>query len=135
MYTRNDFIAMSDTIWGEARGESFLGKEAVGQVILNRAKKHNMTISEVCHQPWQFSCWNASDPNRTLLINPNMDISQQKYFDCIWASYEVLSGASPDLTKGATHYHTQDMETFPAWTQGKSPCYVEGRHLFYNNID
>ena len=63
------------TLYGEARGESLAGIEAVANVILNRHKmalhQHHTwwgkTIPEICLKPMQFSCWNPMDPNFKLL--------------------------------------------------------------------
>lgn len=57
---------LTKTIWGEARGEGREGMIAVAWVILNRASIGGWwgnSIETVCLKPWQFSCWNANDPN------------------------------------------------------------------------
>lgn len=134
-----DLDAVTNTIYGEARGESFKGKLAVGYVILNRAAKRKITPYQVCHQPYQFSCWNQGDPNEVILSNPMKDISSKDWRECFKAALQVLGGfdlvgcSAPDITKGATHYHTQNV--LPYWAKDKEPCFVEGNHLFYNNID
>jgi N-acetylmuramoyl-L-alanine amidase len=56
-----DIIAQ--TIYQEARGESFIGKMAVASVIYNRGKGDvNKMIYEI-KRPKQFSCWNGYDWN------------------------------------------------------------------------
>ena len=50
---------LARTLWGEARGETLSGKEAVACVILNRLKKTNAkglfwwgnTLEEICLKP------------------------------------------------------------------------------------
>lgn len=136
MHTVNDLVIMAKTIYGEARGETILGKYAVGCVIYNRWKKDKgKTIEEICLQPWQFSCWNYNDPNKVLLMNENMPIDR-KFGDSLHeASYILLSeGKHKDATNGATHYHAKSIKK-PYWAKGKEPCYSEGNHVFYNNID
>jgi hypothetical protein len=59
----NDSEAAVLTIYGEARGEIFAGKQAVAQVIANRAAKHKQNIKEVVYAPNQFSCLISTDPN------------------------------------------------------------------------
>ena len=57
---------LARTIYGEARGESISGMEAVASVVLNRVAFANRrgrfwwgnSIAEVCRAPKQFSCWN-----------------------------------------------------------------------------
>lgn len=48
---------LSEVIWREARGEPFLGKVAVAQVVLNRTKdaRFPKTICKVVFQPGQFT--------------------------------------------------------------------------------
>jgi spore germination cell wall hydrolase CwlJ-like protein len=47
------------TILGEARGEKKLGMYGVACVIQERSIKRKLTPAQVCHEPWQFSIWNA----------------------------------------------------------------------------
>ena len=66
---------LARTIYGEARGEPIRGKEAVAAVVLNRVGRAmerggwwwGSSVAEVCRRPWQFSCWNADDANRTKI--------------------------------------------------------------------
>ncbi len=44
----NDSEAAILTIYGEARGELFIGKQAVAQVIANRADRWHKTVKAVC---------------------------------------------------------------------------------------
>ena len=79
-----DVDALARTVFGEARGECLSGQEAVASVILNRVAFSGRrggywwgnTVYEVCHKPWQFSCWNQNDPNRRLLEQNGIRIKQ-----------------------------------------------------------
>ena len=70
-YKRLEADVLARTIWGEARGEGLEGMRAVANVILNRVKIAELkngfwwgsNIIQVCQKPYQFSCWNRSDPN------------------------------------------------------------------------
>ena len=72
--TEKDRDVLARTIWGEARGESSAGKVAVAWTIRNRVfdGKEKSWWGEgyagVCQAPWQFSCWNKTDPNYPFLI-------------------------------------------------------------------
>lgn len=124
---------MARTLVGEARGEGHVGMVAVANVIMNRVARPcwwGRTVKEVCLKPFQFSCWNETDPNRTLILQLHggvpiydtaMDIAQQ-----------MLGGMLADNTLGATHYKVKG--TPAAWARGKTPCVVIGRHEFYNHI-
>lgn len=48
-------VCIAQAIYGEARGEKELGQRGVGHVILNRAKKRQLTPCQVIRQPGQFS--------------------------------------------------------------------------------
>lgn len=132
-----DLDAAAKTIWGEARGEAFEGKKAVGHVIMNRLDKKTWfggTVLEVCRMPWQFSCWNENDPNRDKI--GGLSFSQVSLRDGLMAFLMVLEDREDgiDPTHGATHYHSSSIEA-PKWAQGKTPVTVIGSHLFYEGID
>lgn len=71
---------VSITAYGEARGESDEGVQAVINTIINRTKSPKYfadkdillltqnVFSSVCLKRWQFSCYNLNDPNRDKLI-------------------------------------------------------------------
>ena len=130
---------LARTLYGEARGETVRGKEAVACVIINRAKRSKerggywwgSDVEGVCLKPWQFSCWNENDPNAKKIraIQPG-----HRVFDtCIRIAQRAVSGALDDITKGATHYHT--LHVNPPWSRGRAACFEIGRHLFYNDIE
>ena len=126
---------MARTVYGEARGEPFEGKLAVAFVIRNRAARPGWwgkDVESVCRRPYQFSCWNAGDPNRPAI--EAVDLPDASFAECLVACIAALrEPAAPDPTQGATHYHAKGV--MPVWTQGKTPCARIGGHLFYNDID
>jgi spore germination cell wall hydrolase CwlJ-like protein len=125
---------LARTIYGEARGESKKGKEAIACVILNRVRKktwYGKTVDDVCLKPWQFSCWNKNDPNREKI--KAVRVTNLVFFQCYEIARKAVCGGLEDVTNGATHYHTKSIS--PKWAKGKSPCAEIGHHLFYNNID
>lgn len=135
----NDIDVLARTIWGEARGESISGQEAVASVILNRvafAKRKGRywwgnDIAGVCQAPQQFSCWNKNDPNYQKLIKVGAE--NINFCMCQRIAERAVSGTLEDKTCGATHYHTRNC--LPAWARGKKPCAEIGAHLFYNDIE
>lgn len=130
---------LAKTIFGEARGESLSGQEAVASVVLNRvafSRKHGgywwgNDIASVCRQPYQFSCWNKNDPNARVL--DVVDESTPGYVICKRIARRAAAGLLKDQTAGATHYHVKKLR--PQWSIGKIPCAEIGRHVFYNNIE
>lgn len=131
----SDLFTLARTIYGEARGEDDHGRAAVAHVVLNRFRSDKWfsadTIEAVCQKPYQFSCWNKVDPNRSKVENANLD--DRTLLGCFDVALGVLTGRLADPTGGATHYHT--VGTHPKWAARKSPVRTIGRHLFYNDID
>lgn len=136
---------LARTLWGEARGEGVAGMVAVGWVIKNRAeiaanwmrvrsRPHplfgNGTIAIACTKAMQFSCWNASDPNRAkLLAVTNADPG---FAAAAALAGDVAAGRTPDPTAsigGATHYHEASIR--PYWSVDAGPGLSIGRHVFY----
>lgn len=126
---------LARTLWGEARGEGAQGMEAVANVILNRVKAADAKggywwgndIISVCQKPYQFSCWNRSDPNyKQLLAVTEKDIH---YATSVRIARRAVAGALKDTTGGATHYHAQSVT--PDWAAGQAASAAIGNHLFY----
>jgi spore germination cell wall hydrolase CwlJ-like protein len=121
------------TLWGEARGEGSAGMAAVACVVLNRVRRQTYwgkNVTEVCRKPYQFSCWNANDPNRTALLRLNAQ--SPDLAGALTIARLAIENQLPDSTAGATHYHTRTVT--PRWARGHAPCAVIGNHLFYNDI-
>ena len=130
---------LARTIYGEARGESVRGQEAIGAVVMNRlhaAAAHpphwwGNTVESICLKPFQFSCWNKSDPNRRVIKaakagDPAFDL-------CLRIARRAVCNTLADPTGGATHYHV--MGAWPPWARDRKPSAIIGRHVFYAGID
>lgn len=138
-----DLTYLALTIWGEARGEGREGMRAVAHVIKNRRdspndRRYGSTIRQVCTKPWQFSCWNANDPNSKKLDPAKMEALNPATPDGnSWRvakqiAYSVLAGVLPDITNGATYYHTKAVD--PSWDDDMKLVATVGRHLFYVDV-
>ena len=130
---------MAQTCWGEGRGEPFVGKLGICFVILNRVRADSWwgkDIEGVCMKGWQFSCWNADDPNRPFLEKLVL-FKDQAFRECLAAAAASVWGLEKDPTDGATHYMTQDRreQGWPkSWGEAKEPHREIGVHLFYKGI-
>lgn len=130
---------LARTIWGEARAESQAGMEAVASVVLNRVAVAQRRggywwggdIISVCQKPYQFSCWNRSDPNYPKLIAVRAD--NIHFATCLRIARRAIAGALADRTGGATHYHADYVA--PYWAAGQKPTIIIGRHLFYKLVE
>ncbi|MEO7323394.1 MAG: cell wall hydrolase [Dokdonella sp.] len=125
---------LARTLWGEARGETLAGREAVASVVLNRSRigpnRYPATIEAVCKQPYQFSCWNANDRNRAKLLAVNA--SNAAFVQCQDIARRAVEGMLIDRTRGSTHYLVSG--TPADWAEGHIPVEIIGRHAFYNDI-
>ena len=130
-----DVLLMAATIWGESRGEAYEGKIAVGKVIKNRADRPRWwgkSIREVCQKPYQFSCWNANDPNYVVCqkIREGKMMDDDMVQECISAALNVLIGnIEPKFSHDADHYHTKTIS--PAWRDESKFLGAIGNHVFY----
>lgn len=124
-------------IWGEARGESLDGKCAIANVVLNRMKsngRYGHGVKGVCLKPWQFSCFNANDPNLQGMIS----VKGATFKECLSVAKAALRGLLADNTIGATHYFNPKAIPggWPAsWDRTKMlRRSVIGNHQFYREI-
>lgn len=128
-------LVMARTMYGEARGEGATGMQAVGNVILNRSLVGGWwgdDVISVALKPWQFSTWNANDPNRDKIAS--LQPGDNDLFD---QAYEIagalLRDELPDVTGGATHYYADYIDA-PNWTAGAIQTATIGRHLFFKGV-
>lgn len=121
---------LSLCIAGEARGEDVKGMMAVGCVVRNRLEGSGFgkTWQEVILRPAQFSCFNQSDPNRAFLLKFDFESRSGRFFR--WIARGIISGMIPDLTGGATHYHSKRIPKPRGW-DGLEPVAEIGNHIFY----
>lgn len=116
-YTHDDLMLMARVIYGEAAGEPYIGKVAVGAVVLNRVRSPLFpdTIAEVIYEPWQFSCVG------NWMFNSYPDQ------DSIRAAKDALAGWDP--TGGALYYFNYHIVT-NSWLWSKPVARIIGNHLF-----
>ena len=122
-YTQNEVVAI--TILAEARGEGETGMYAVACVIAQRALERKKTPKAICLQKWQFSCWNANDPQRNRL--GRLLKTPQAAYALRLAKH--ITEIDRSFTGNANHYHTKSVK--PYWSKGKKPVKVLGNHLFF----
>jgi N-acetylmuramoyl-L-alanine amidase len=139
MTDETDILAR--TLWGEARGEGARGMEAVALVILNRKAVADQeggywwgnTVSEICLFPFQFTCWNAFDPNAEKIRNVG---AEDKHFViALEIAEDALGGLLiSDPTHGATHYlNPSSVVRMPKWAKWERVRI--GKHVFFRPKD
>lgn len=119
--------------WGEARGEPSGGMQAVLNVMVNRKKdpRFPKSLSGVAKQDFQFSAYNDDDPNREKL--ESVDKSDTQYSRAVWLATLAQVGVLPDITDGATYFHSDDIAR-PPYLADAEVSAVIGNHIFYREI-
>lgn len=122
---------LARTLYGEARNQGDEGIKAVACVIINRANDPGWwgkDIISVCLKPFQFSCWNANDPNL-----PKIKVvtdADKNFAECLQIAHLAVGDALVDITDGATHYYERHLPE-PKWANGKTPTITIGDHIFF----
>lgn len=117
--TRDQIILLARVIHGEARGESFLGKVAVGSVILNRVEdKENFpnTIRDVILERGQFSSLIDGQAN---LFPDQISIN---------AARAALVGYDP--TYESIFFYNPEVATNVSWISKRPVTKKIGDHVF-----
>lgn len=123
-----DLDAAARTVWGEARGEGYVGMIAVAAVIANRVKQarayvekngkpHPLfgdgSVRDCCQRPMQFSCWNEGDPNLPKL--KAVTTADETFCWALYVTLGIFLGHQLDPTQGATHYVTDFLYDKAGW--------------------
>lgn len=121
---RVDCRTLAEAIVYEARGESELGRAAVGHVIMNRvnADQWSDTVKGVVYQPKQFSYLNK---NAKRQIPP----TQKDWDNGYQMAFEILNGMVDSPVADATHYHTPSVN--PKWAKKLEYVVTIDNHIFY----
>lgn len=116
-YSDQDIQLLTRLIYGEARGESYVGQVAVGAVVMNRVKSASFpnTISSVIYQKYAFTA--VSDGQ----INLSPNDSARK------AAIDAMNGFDP--TYGAIYYYNPKVAT-STWIFSRQTTVVIGNHVF-----
>jgi spore germination cell wall hydrolase CwlJ-like protein len=122
---------LARTIWAEARGEGPGGMEAVACVVMNRARHPRWwgrDVVGVCRAKWQFSCWNAGDPNLPKLLA--VDCRDPQFRQAVEIATHAVGGLLPDTTNGADSYVDLRVAR-PGWADPAKQVAKIGNHTFY----
>ena len=115
-------------MYWEAKNEGRDGMLAVASVVLNRVAHPDFpdTVCGVVKQggeepPCQFSWW--CDGKSDAMSDP------LRWHEAKQAATDVLSGAYPDVTNGALHFHARFVR--PYWSRQLQKTATIGGHIFY----
>jgi spore germination cell wall hydrolase CwlJ-like protein len=112
-------MCLSAIIFGEARGESDIGKVATAYSAINRKADPNYPkdICSIMKQPYQYEFIKKKGIPDKRQIAYLMPLAQA-----------ILDGKVDDPTQGKKHFYRFDLPT-PRWAVGK-PKQRIGNHIF-----
>ncbi len=116
--SRQELNLLARAIYGESRGEPYIGQVAVASVIINRVLSNQFpdTFAQVIYQQGQFSAVYDGQINLT----PN----QRAYR----AAREALNGSDP--TNGALYFYNPRTATNVGFFRGRRVIVKIGEHVF-----
>ena len=130
---KTDLQCMAENIYYEAGSQSYAGKIAVGQVVLNRVKSpsYPRTICGVIYEGSAGSqagnCQFAWTCSKKLPVSRSSD----NWFQSLRAATDLLQNKDRliDIVEGATSFHASSVR--PTWTKKLKFIGQIGEHLFY----
>lgn len=116
-YSQNDIQLMANAVYGEARGEPYIGQVAVAAVILNRVESAPFpnTVAGVIFEPRAFTA--VADGQ--IYLTPNEKAKE--------AVLDALNGWDP--TGEALYYFNPDTAT-SSWIWTRPQIKKIGKHIF-----
>lgn len=129
-------MCLALNVYFEASGESQEGMAAVAHVTINRAKRSDKELCDIVAEDNQFSWANGNNIVRTKegwYLSPGLRAKINRKSPQ-WANAHSIALAAlytDDLTGGATHFHTPDVN--PSWNKMTGMQFIRriGNHLFY----
>ena len=124
-----EFQCLAEALYFEARGETVKGQFAVAEVIRNRVKSSRFpnsycgVINQGTGKKHQCQFSYTCDGNPEVVGEP------AAYARVAKVARATIDGKSPDITNGATFYHTTAVR--PSWSRKFTNTARFGVHLFY----
>nr|WP_238840650.1 cell wall hydrolase [Roseobacter cerasinus] len=127
----DELQCLAEALYFEARGETVKGQFAVAEVILNRVKSERFpgsacgVINQGTGKKYQCQFTYTCDGYKEVINEPRAFERVSK------VARAALDGAAPELTEGATHYHTTAVN--PKWSRVYTKTTSIGEHIFYRH--
>ena len=132
-------ICLAKNIYFEAGNQPVAGKIAVAQVVQNRVDNPHYpeTICDVVYQAQWRENWKGNMiPVRnkcqfSWFCDGKSDepLDTDTFFESYVIAQDVIMGKYPDITEGATHYHSIMVE--PYWANTLNETVQITDHIFY----
>ena len=116
-FSQNDINLLAQTVYGEARGEPYVGQVAVAAVILNRLESPSFpnTVSGIVFEPLAFTA--VADGQ--IWMEPNETARK--------AVIDAINGMDP--SENATYYFNPETAT-SKWIWSRPQIKQIGKHIF-----
>ena len=129
---KTDLQCMAENIYFEAATQSYVGKIAVGRVVLNRLKdaERPNTVCGVIYEGSKNTRTSTCQFSWTCQPKKVIDMSSDAWQKSVSVARELLSNkAMVDVTEGATYYHATYVS--PAWRKSLRKVAQIDDHVFY----
>lgn len=127
-YTSNDLDCLAEALYFEARGTTYEGERAVGEVVLNRADdaRFPATVCGVIDQRYNGSCQFSyrCDAIPNDQFHEPAELAEMRRI-----ALELLINREEDITNGALFFHAASMR--PGWFNTLSKRGQFGGNIFY----
>ncbi|MEH6521074.1 cell wall hydrolase [Sulfitobacter sp.] len=127
----SEFKCLAEALYFEARGETVKGQFAVAEVIRNRVKSGRFpgsycgVINQGTGRKYQCQFTYTCDGRPEVVSEP------AAYARVAKVARATIDGKSPNITDGATFYHTTAVR--PSWSRKFTNTARFGVHLFYRS--
>ncbi len=127
----DELQCLAEALYFEARGETVKGQFAVAEVILNRVQSDRFpssacgVINQGTGKKYQCQFTYTCDGHKEVISEP------RAYERVSKVARAALDGVAPELTEGATHYHTTAVN--PRWSRVYTKTAAIGVHVFYRH--
>ena len=140
-YDRQEIQCLADNMYWEARNQSVKGMLAVGYVTMNRVSDDRFpySVCEVVEQGPVRESWKTKGTyypvkNRCQFSwycdgKSDEPLDTDTFFESYLIAQDVIMGKYPDITEGATHYHSIMVE--PYWAETLNETVQITDHIFY----
>ena len=125
-----EFQCLAEALYFEARGETIKGQFAVAEVIRNRVKSSRFPNSYCAVINQGTGKKHQCQFSYTCDGNPEVVAEPAAYARVAKVARATIDGKSPDITNGATFYHTTAVR--PSWSRKFTNTARFGVHLFYS---
>lgn len=127
-YTSKDLNCLTEALYFEARGTTYEGERAVGEVVLNRADdaRFPATVCGVIDQRYNGSCQFSyrCDAIPNDQFHEPAELAEMRRI-----ALELLINREEDITNGALFFHAASMR--PGWFNTLSKRGQYGGNIFY----